>query len=199
LANFEVVIYVDDDDEKTRDDCLSSEYPLMRLRVVRGTRFSPISPVYNLLLKESHGSIIGYWGDDAVIQTSFWDRIVIQEFQSVPDRILLLYPPDTKPERDFALHGFVSRRSTEIVGDLFPSHFDGQCDDRWLTEVYKRIGRAKVSKIRVNHQRVAESRDMYRKKDRIWRKSVELYRTDALKRERDVWVEKLKSAIEVAS
>lgn len=191
LSQVEFLLYIDDDDRLTCVDSIYKQFPFLNMKHRVGPRVYPLSNLYNILFSHCSGSIVGYWGDDAVMLSEMWDMTVRHEFSRFSDEVLLVYPPDTKPERDFALHGWLSRKSIETVGFLFPPYFEGQCDDRWITEVYKALGRAVCVDIKIDHRRVSESRETYRTKDKNWKSCYNVYKQQDMVQKRQEWIQKL--------
>ena len=58
-----------------------------------------------------------------------------QEFQRVPDKIVLVHGRDGIQDAGLATMGFVHRRWVETLGYLCPPYFSCDYNDLWLTEV----------------------------------------------------------------
>lgn len=125
----EVVWYVDDDDEPPETGTL-----------VQGPRIA-LSDCWNRCAEVASGDILGLMGDDIVFRTPGWDGLVVEAFETVPDRILYVHGRDGIHDGALGTHGFLHRRWVEAVGRFGPSGFSCDWIDTWLTDVADALGR----------------------------------------------------------
>lgn len=146
LNNIELCVYIDSDDTvslpiiqyistKINTKAISGEYQ-------RGVR-TPQWMLYNSLYEQASNDIIMYCADDVVFRTEGWDSIVTSTFNTLKDKIALVYGPDgfqggTVP---VCTHGFIHKNWVEIVGHFFVKHFNVAYNDTWFTEVAESIKR----------------------------------------------------------
>lgn len=149
--DIEILTYIDDDDQESLcyAESIKKEY---NLKIYSGKRMGNghQSDMYNYLYTKASGNIVGYFADDVRFMTKGWDTIVKESF--IGDQIWLVCPYERHVGAKYAMHGFLSRKGIEIVGNLYPPYFAAYCPDKWLLEVYKPLGRHKVLRnVRVSH------------------------------------------------
>ncbi len=144
LAQLCVAVAVDDDDTLTRSQVpgLLEEFPFLKVFV--NPRIDNGGDRWNSLAAVTDGAILGIGADDLIYQTPGWDEMVRAEFAKYPDRILLVHGRDGINGPEKMTHGFVSRKSTELLGYFLSSHFKMLWVDTWLEEIYNAIGRRRV-------------------------------------------------------
>ena len=209
----QIAIYVDNDDTMTHEQTLQEEFKNLNILCVRGDRVDG-SERYNILADKTKANILGYFADDVIFISTAWEKQAMKLFDEISDQILLINPWNGNSPRltnKKATHGFVSRKSTEIVGTFFPHGFIEFFHDSWLTEVYSKLGRIRSShKISVVHKSFRVERtlkdDIYKRGDAIMPNGrtlmdnmQELYLSYDKVKEREMWVEKLKGYILNAS
>ncbi|MHC4644230.1 MAG: hypothetical protein ACYTBJ_01915 [Planctomycetota bacterium] len=141
IAQLCAAVYVDDNDALTLSQlpALLRDFPFMKAFI-----YPPIDnggDRWNALVKVTNGAIIGMGADDVIYQTPGWDDKVRAAFEAIPDRIALVHGRDGINGPEKVTLGFVSRKSTEILGYYLPSHFRMLWVDTWLEEIYNAIGR----------------------------------------------------------
>lgn len=136
LAEFpnllEFLFYVDNDD---------STFPLVNdVTQVRGPRIW-ISNAHNVLYTYSTGEILMTAGDDMEFLTKDWDSMVRKQFDSIDDKIALVYGNDLGTHAGkLAVHGFFHRKWIDSLGTwVQPGR--GSLWDLWSTEVARGLGR----------------------------------------------------------
>jgi hypothetical protein len=132
-AEYEVVLYVDDDDASMADFHADA-------KIVRGPQRT-LSDCWNACWWEASGDIFGMMGDDVVIESTDWDGMVRRAFEAVPDRIAFVYGTDGFRNGEHGSHGFVHRNWTDVVGRFVPPYFAADMCDTWLNDVAKAIDR----------------------------------------------------------
>lgn len=131
----QVIFYVDDDDVPSMD--VGTE---LGVDVVVGQRVV-LSQMWNRLLEFAQHEVVMHCGDDVAFRTFAWDRLVTEEFERHPDRLVLVHGRDGYQDANLATHGFYHRNWVEVLGRLVPPYFSSDYNDLWNTEVADRIGR----------------------------------------------------------
>jgi hypothetical protein len=131
----DVVFYVDDDDHQSLH--VARE---LGTSVHVGPRIV-LSQMWNLAANLAIHQIIMHCGDDIVFRTRGWDRIVLDEFERWPDRLVLVHGRDGFQDAQLATHGFYHRVWIETFGYLVPPYFVSDYNDLWNPEVADSAGR----------------------------------------------------------
>jgi len=202
-GDLEFLVYVDEDDHETRHSTLQDEFPDTTIKIFTGKRLFNTSAMHNYLAERVSGEIIGYLADDTYFITKNWDSYVKKTF--VDDQIWLVYPYEKHRGAKGAAHGFVSRKSIDIVGALMPCNSFG---DKWLWFVYCKIGRSKcLENIHICHDHPVFSTrtinpdlglkkywdDTYSEKFKYIKNDKKIYRRTRLKRQE--WINKFEKYI----
>ena len=139
-------LYVDNDDDSTlsRIESLKKQFKLLDITFIVGERII-ISKSWNSVWKESKSEIIMHCADDIRFESRNWDKIVIDTFDKSEDKILFVFGNDGITPKNhygegFGTHGFVSRKSTNILGYFVPPYFPCDFNDTWLNTLYGRRG-----------------------------------------------------------
>ena len=133
----EVIFYVDDDDIGGGPETWDFEYPF---EVVRGPR-QTLSNCWNECAKVANGDILMFAGDDIRFRTKNWDRMVINTFESHPDKFIFVHGDDGHWGNQFGTHGFVHRKWYEALGYLLPPYFVSDYGDTWLNDMSNMLKR----------------------------------------------------------
>jgi hypothetical protein len=100
-----------------------------------------LSLVQNVLYANASGEILMYAADDVEFCTKSWDSIVIQEFEKIDDKIMLVFGNDLGSHgSSIAIHGFLHRKWVEAIG-TFAAPFRLSLTDLWHTENAKLLNR----------------------------------------------------------
>jgi len=132
----EILFYIDSDDESFPAlDHFSS-----RVKVFKGPR-TWISNAHNYLYSHCEGEIVMTGADDMVFRTQGWDSAIYAAFDSIPDKIALIYGNDLGTHAGkIATHGFFHRNWIESLGTwVQPGR--GSLWDLWSTENARKLGR----------------------------------------------------------
>lgn len=129
------VFYVDDDDAASLEAVRS-----VGASVVVGERVV-LSAMWNEAAKLAIHDVVMHCGDDIVFRTPGWDRIVLDEFERWPDRLVLVHGRDGFQDARLATHGFYHRAWIDTFGYLVPPYFASDYNDLWNTEVADSAGR----------------------------------------------------------
>jgi len=128
----EFIFYVDYDDDT---------FPLFSdVKVIKGPRMW-ISNAHNVIYTEARGEILMTAGDDMEFLSSNWDEVIRSKFQTIPDRIGLIFGNDLGSYAGkIAVHGFFHRRWVSALGTwVQPGR--GSLWDLWSTDVAKKLDR----------------------------------------------------------
>jgi len=132
----EILFYIDSDDESFPAlDHFSSQ-----VKVFKGPR-TWISNAHNYLYTHCEGEIVMTGADDMVFRTQGWDSAIYAAFDSIPDKIALVYGNDLGTHAGkIATHGFFHRNWIETLGTwVQPGR--GSLWDLWSTENARKLGR----------------------------------------------------------
>lgn len=129
------VFYVDDDDATSLHT--ASE---LGVTVHVGPRIV-LSEMWNTAVKFALYDVVMHCGDDIVFRSAGWDRIVLDEFERWPDRLVLVHGRDGFQDANLATHGFYHRAWIDLFGYLVPPYFASDYNDLWNTEVADSAGR----------------------------------------------------------
>ena len=150
----EILFYIDNDDESFPDiDQLSPQ-----VRVFKGPR-TWISNAHNYLYSHCEGEIVMTAADDMVFRTHGWDSAIYAAFESIPDRIALVYGNDLGTHAGrIATHGFFHRNWIETLGTwVQPGR--GSLWDLWSTENARKLGRLVfLDKVVIEHVHYRQSK-----------------------------------------
>ncbi len=132
----EILFYIDHDDQTFPNVDRYEDI----VKVFQGPR-TWISNAHNFLYSHSQGEIIMTAADDMVFRTLGWDSAVYAAFDSVPDKIILVYGNDLGTHAGkIATHGFFHRKWVEALGTwVQPGR--GSLWDLWSTENARKLGR----------------------------------------------------------
>tara|TARA_R110002110_G_scaffold108178_2_gene270360 strand:- start:327 stop:1073 length:747 start_codon:yes stop_codon:yes gene_type:complete len=150
IENVKLYLYIDDDDPKTieKADELKEEYgdrifALVKPRII-------MSQMVNELYPHVEEDILFFGADDLLMRTSNWDKVIIEFFTQVPDRIALVYGNDlaqtermhlSDPNR-FATHPIVHKNWVKALGYLSPPYFSCDYADTWINDLANGVGRS---------------------------------------------------------
>lgn len=199
--SIELVLYIDQDDEDTIQmyEVMKRDFPNVVAMI--GERPWPHGVVFNKLYSMAEGDILAYMSDDIKVDTEGWDKMVIDEFDKIKDKILLVYGDDGFNESKMGSVGFVHKNWIEAIGHLFPDGFMARGGDSWVSDVAKRSGRAKYLKdLKLSHLKYeTRERDV---RDGAWEKNRQIrkqafreYRSKEMESLRKDEAEKLKQFI----
>lgn len=131
----EVILYIDEDDSVDPDIWNSG-----LVKIIIGPR-KTLSDCWNECAKAATGDILMFAGDDIVFKTKGWDRMVINTFESHPDKFIFVHGDDGHWGNKFGTHGFIHRKWYETVGYLLPPYFVSDYGDTWINDMANLLGR----------------------------------------------------------
>lgn len=139
--NFEVVFYIDEDDQASIDKIDKLKF-ICNITTVIGPRIN-LSQAWNKAFEKASGDIFFHAGDDLIFRTKYWDEMVTFQYRYHKDKILFVGGQDGlhPPHKKFLTHGFLHRKWVETVGYFVPPYFSSDYNDTWLNEVADMIGR----------------------------------------------------------
>ena len=138
-------IYVDDDDQVTRDAIARNEFPDPGFPVHWhiGPRPGALGQCHQSLWRESgqKSEIYMITCDDARFDTLGWDESVRKEFAKCPDGVLLAFARD--PNSEQATYPFIGWGFLQTLGyeKVFPGIFVFWFDDKWVEQIGQMAGR----------------------------------------------------------
>lgn len=138
--NIKVYLYVDLDDEKTPSVfCELHKKYTNKIKVLVGPRII-MSDMVNKLFPLVQEDIIFLGGDDLIIRTQGWDELITDKFNTIEDKIALLFGDDTI-QTTLATHPIIHRKWIECLGYITPPYFSSDYADTWLNELADELGR----------------------------------------------------------
>lgn len=138
----QVVLYIDADDLTT----LHFEYQHLYTKKIIGER-STMGFYNTKCLKASDGEIIILANDDVVIQTKNWDEKISEFHDSHPDKIYLAYPNDLNKKKSLATFPILSRKTCDLLRDIFPAEYKGSLIDLHLYDIFNRFKKKKSERL----------------------------------------------------
>jgi hypothetical protein len=149
----ELLIAIDDDDEESNDYFLNGQWETflsqwqVQHRVFTMERFGYLGlfKYVNFLAKNSSGSHIMFWNDDAKMITKGWDT----EIEKNKDYFGLLRMPCINHIHPLALFPIVPIKWVELFGTVSKVNHS----DWWIYQVCKPINRVKDIAVEVYHDR----------------------------------------------
>ena len=152
--NIAIYFYVDNDDEGTINNIENIKRDFNDLQIIFkiGPRIV-LSNCWNALWNISQNEIIMHSGDDILFISKNWDQKVIEEFNKINDKLILVYGPDGIQNEKLGTHSFISRKATKILGYFVPPYFPWGHNDTWLNIIYSILQRRKYfPEIIIEHQ-----------------------------------------------
>ena len=193
--NVDIWFYIDDDDSATISAIsqIENEFGKLDIHHKIGPRIKIRSIYWNKLYKASSGPILMVCSDDIAFRTQNWDTEIINEFDQVKDKILLVHGDDMTGTGTSPTLPFTSRVAADLLGYFFPPYFEAYVSDSWLELLYQKIGRIKYRPdIKIEHLWCRIGKSLYDKtyleqyerieaSRRIWREKRKLIPKDSEK------------------
>lgn len=137
-------LYVDDDDQLTRQAISANAFPNPGLAVHWhiGPRLPGWGRMYQVLWDAQGHTSEAYMiaNDDVRFETQGWDDIVRAKFAKYPDGILLAYPHDLVTPNS-STYPFFGWGWLNTLGQVYAGYFHYWFDDLWSDQVGRMIGR----------------------------------------------------------
>lgn len=215
-SKLEFIFYTDDDDSESdmffenTVFYLEDEYDIdVEKQVIRieGSRIV-LSEMWNRCWEKASADVFFHCGDDIRFRTKNWDKVILDSFDKLDDKIAFIYGNDgyhnegIDMTRDFGTHGFIHRNWTDTVGYFVPPYFSSDYNDTWLNDVATQINRRYVAPIYTEHlhpvlrkyhwDKTHKERLIRHKEDNV----KELYLSDKMKTLRQEWANKLQNFID---
>lgn len=155
IANTEILIAVDDDDEKTIQYFRCKQWPFVRVFYTkRSLNFS--RDYYDMLAHHSKGKWIITANDDCVMETPKWDLIA---YNTLKDKSGVIYGwiEDNlggwraKGHGNYCCFPLQGRAGFEALGYIFPSRVPTWGADIWAKNLYNQIGSVTEIPITLKH------------------------------------------------
>jgi hypothetical protein len=141
-ANVEVMFYIDFDDQPSIDCFHELKKKWDQVNAIIGPRIV-LSEAWNAAGRHARFEILMQCGDDVRFRTKNWDLLVVEQFAKVSDRILFVFGRDGIQDGKIGTLGFVHRNWVDTIGYFVPPYFSCDFSDTWLTDVARRIKRAR--------------------------------------------------------
>ncbi len=142
--NILFAFYIDSDDEQSllAIELIKKKFPVGSINTVVGPRIT-LSETHNRAYKafKDQCEIAFYCGDDLTMNTPGYDKMIIDKFRSIPDRIALVYGDDLLNYSGVATHGFVHRNWVDTLGYIFPGTYESDWVDQHISDVASIIQR----------------------------------------------------------
>lgn len=139
-SKLEYMFYIDDDDTGSLSFLGTMAQRDTRIIAVQGKRII-FSEMFNVIARQSSGDVLFMTGDDIIMRTPGWDKIVESHFSKVEDKLLVVSTKDGIQNEKIATHSFIGRPWLDTLGYLTLGIFPGDYVDNWLTDVAKGVGR----------------------------------------------------------
>ena len=148
-SSIEIIFYIDNDDlpSKIRAEELKEKY---NIKYVFDNRIT-LSQTINECYKLAEGDILFLGSDDLIVRTQNWDKLVLEAYNQIEDKIALVYGHDGHSPTRFATHPFLHRAWVDVVGYVTPPYFVAGMADKWLNDVAKKINRQVFVNILTQH------------------------------------------------
>lgn len=161
FTNYEVLIYVDNDDPcLAAYDSIICDPPIVKI----GESIS-VGQAWNILAREAAGDYFLMGNDDQVYMTPYWDRLLLDILsERMPkDGIFVAWVDDNtgKSARRCAFP-IVSRKWYETLGYFTPECFNFLYHDTWIWDIGKRLDRTfYIPDILIEHRHFAFKKAEY--------------------------------------
>jgi len=167
IGEIELIFYIDDDDNISLSQMERMQSSQIRAYVGKQIK---IAEMWNYCYKVGTGEIFMVCADDIVFMTKNWDRLVRDEFDKWPDKIVLVYGRDGGKNERLATHPFLHKNWIETVGYFTPPYFVFQMCDKWLNEIAMTLNRRIfINDIYTEHRHTADIRfNPTGKPDDVW-------------------------------
>lgn len=167
----EFCFYCDDDDVATQSMLRESQKQMKNIKFTVGPRIM-FSDTWNHCHRLAQSEIIMMGSDDIVFRTKDWDIIVIDKFDSCPDKILFVYGDDLKQGIRLGTHGFLHQTWIRTCGFFTPPYFSADYCDTWIDTIAQNLNRKLfLPNVVIEHMHVSMKKsDMdNNSKDRVFR------------------------------
>lgn len=137
----ELVLYIDHDDHNTLDFIKSN---IAQSSMIISNKDKPeiYSNLHNICCAKSKADIVFSCADDLIFRSKDWDKIVIEKFNSISDKIAFLFGNDGHWGSKFGTHGFFHKNWFNILGYLSPPLFTVDYSDNYINDIAKAINRS---------------------------------------------------------
>jgi hypothetical protein len=96
---------------------------------------------WNLIAEKAKYNILMLIGDDTYIETDNWGQMIIQEFDKVPDKILMVAPKAGTLGKAKCPHFFLHKNWVNTLGYFLPPHFHHHYVDHWIRDIAQSLRR----------------------------------------------------------
>lgn len=137
----ELVLYIDYDDRDTIDFVTSN---IQQSVIIISDKHNPqiYSNLHNICCTKSNADVIFSCADDLIFRSKDWDRIILEKFNTVNDKIAFLFGNDGHWGSKFGTHGFFHKNWFNTLGYLSPPLFTVDYSDNYINDIAKAIDRS---------------------------------------------------------
>lgn len=138
----ELVLYVDHDDLVTLDLLQSEQMDRVSVTVSDPNHKEIYSNLHNICCQKANADIVFSCADDLVFRSRYWDKIVLDKFSGIEDKIAFLFPDDGHWGSKFGTHGFFHKKWFSTLGYISPPLFTVDYSDNYINDIAKAIDRS---------------------------------------------------------
>ena len=116
LADLEVILVVDSDDEET----LRFTHDPIALKKVQVPPGTPMGALNAAGFEQATGVYLMLVNDDVIVRTPGWDRLVLETFRQYPDGIVLVHVNDLFFKDELCVFPFLTRQFCSLAAGICP-------------------------------------------------------------------------------
>ena len=135
-CNIEIILYLNEDDPMLSDYLEN----ITNVKIIVGPDQST-SYSWNLMAPQAKYDILMLMGDDSIIETDNWGIMITQEFNKIPDKILMVAPKAGTLGKAKCPHFFLHKNWIEALGYFLPPHFHHHYVDLWVRDLARSVRR----------------------------------------------------------
>ena len=117
--NLEVLLGVNDDDHKTIrfiENLKEFKFEIKKILIEKNKNYFDLAEIKTEIAKKSSGELFFTYSDDDEMLTEYWDKILIEKINKLPqDKIYLLFPSHNQINSDIPLEIIISRKWFETI------------------------------------------------------------------------------------
>jgi len=140
-SQIELVLYVDHDDSATLDLLQSEQMDRVSVIISDPNHKEIYSNLHNICCREAKSDIVFGCADDLIFRSHDWDKIVLDKFRQIEDRIAFIFPNDGHWGSKFGTHGFFHKKWFDVLGYLAPPIFTVDYSDNYVNDLANAINR----------------------------------------------------------
>jgi hypothetical protein len=135
-TDIEIILYLNSDDSE-----------LSRYQELIDQKYYTVgpdrSPAYswNMIAEQATRDVFFLMGDDGKFITPGWDRLILEKFDEIPDKIACVYPIQYSVSKKKNPHFCLHRNWKDALGYFVPPHFWHWYVDTWTATIARRLNR----------------------------------------------------------